>query len=79
MAIFDSNEKIEFLAIQSLDYDRYAFCLYFLERVDVDDALTSDRLYRRGWPKEKVLEHIRLLSGSHSDPQVATEFLKMAG
>jgi len=38
--------------------------------VDVYDALTSDRPYRAGWPKEKVLEHIRSLSGTHFDPQV---------
>jgi hypothetical protein len=36
MAIFDTSEKIEFLATQSLHYDRYVCCLYFLERVDVD-------------------------------------------
>jgi hypothetical protein len=36
MAIFDPNEKIEFLAGQCLNYDRYACCLYFLERIGVD-------------------------------------------
>jgi hypothetical protein len=36
MTIFDSSEKFEFLATQSLNYDRYTCCLYFLERVDVD-------------------------------------------
>ncbi|RPJ27518.1 MAG: PAS domain S-box protein [Chloroflexi bacterium] len=45
--------------------------------VDVYDALTSDRPYRAGWPKEKVLEHIRSLRGSHFDPQVVEAFLKM--
>jgi HD-GYP domain-containing protein (c-di-GMP phosphodiesterase class II) len=39
--------------------------------VDVWDALTSDRVYRAAWPKEKVLEHIRSLAGTHFDPQVA--------
>jgi hemerythrin-like metal-binding protein/PAS domain S-box-containing protein/putative nucleotidyltransferase with HDIG domain len=38
--------------------------------VDVYDALTSDRPYRKAWPEEKVLEHIRSLSGTHFDPQV---------
>jgi len=38
--------------------------------VDVWDALTSDRVYRAAWPKEKVLEHIRLLAGTHFDPEV---------
>jgi hypothetical protein len=36
MSIFDSNEKNEFLAAQSLHYDRYVDCQYYLERVDVN-------------------------------------------
>lgn len=36
MTIFKNNEKVEFLATQCLNYDRYCCCLYFLERVDVD-------------------------------------------
>jgi hypothetical protein len=36
MSIFDPNEKIEFLARQTLHYDRYAGRLYFLERVEVN-------------------------------------------
>ena len=36
MTIFDASEKVEYLAVQSLHYDRYAGCRYFLERVHVD-------------------------------------------
>jgi hypothetical protein len=36
MSIFATNEKLEFLATQSLHYDRYAECQYFLERVEVN-------------------------------------------
>jgi hypothetical protein len=36
MTFFNTGEKIEFLATQCLNYDRYSCCLYFLERVDVD-------------------------------------------
>ena len=36
MSIFDTNEKVEFLARQSLHYDRYAGRQYFLERVEVN-------------------------------------------
>ena len=46
--------------------------------VDVWDALRSDRPYRKGWPTEKVLEHIQALSGTHFDPQVVDVFLEMA-
>ena len=36
MTIFDSNEKVEFLAAQCLHYDRYVDCQCFLKRVNVD-------------------------------------------
>jgi len=35
MAIFNSSAKVEYLATQCLNYDRYSCCRYFLERVDV--------------------------------------------
>jgi HD-GYP domain-containing protein (c-di-GMP phosphodiesterase class II) len=44
---------------------------------DVYDALTSDRPYRAAWSKERALEYIRQLSGSHFDPRVAEAFLSM--
>ncbi|MEK6622213.1 MAG: HD domain-containing phosphohydrolase, partial [Planctomycetota bacterium] len=45
--------------------------------VDVWDALRSDRPYRKGWPEEKVREHIKSLAGTHFDPQVTEAFLKI--
>jgi PAS domain S-box-containing protein len=45
--------------------------------VDVWDALCFDRPYRRAWPMERVLDHIRALSGSHFDPDVVEAFLKL--
>ena len=45
--------------------------------VDVWDALRSDRSYRPAWPVHKVIEHIRSLSGTHFDPKVVEEFIKM--
>ncbi|HLO30415.1 MAG TPA: HD domain-containing phosphohydrolase [Anaerolineales bacterium] len=45
--------------------------------VDIWDALTSDRPYRTAWPKEKALEYIRTLNGSHLDPRVVEAFLTM--
>ena len=47
--------------------------------VDVWDALLSDRPYRNGWPKEKVLEEIKRLSGSHFDPESVALFFKIIG
>ena len=45
--------------------------------VDVWDALSSDRPYRPAWLMDRVLEHIRSLSGSHFDPQVVEAFLPL--
>jgi len=45
--------------------------------VDVWDALNSNRPYRPAWPKEKVIEHIRALSGTHFEPRVAEAFLNL--
>ena len=45
--------------------------------IDVYDALTSDRPYRRAWPKEKALAHIREQAGKHFDPAVVAKFLEM--
>jgi putative nucleotidyltransferase with HDIG domain len=44
--------------------------------VDVWDALQSDRPYRKAWPEEKALEHIKAGSGTHFDPEVVKVFLK---
>ena len=45
--------------------------------VDVWDALTSDRPYRRAWEREKVLAYIREESGKHFDPNVVDAFLQL--
>jgi putative nucleotidyltransferase with HDIG domain len=45
--------------------------------VDVYDALTSDRPYRKAWPEEKVLEHIKANIGTHFDPKAVELLLKM--
>jgi PAS domain S-box-containing protein/putative nucleotidyltransferase with HDIG domain len=45
--------------------------------VDIWDALGSNRPYRQAWPVEKILDHIKSLSGNHFDPQVVDIFLNM--
>lgn len=45
--------------------------------IDVWDALTSDRPYRKAWSREKTREHILAGSGSHFDPRVVEAFLQM--
>jgi putative nucleotidyltransferase with HDIG domain len=45
--------------------------------VDVWDALTSNRPYREGLPRDEVLARIKADSGKHFDPQVVEAFLQM--
>lgn len=45
--------------------------------VDVWDALTSDRPYRKAWSKKKALAYIREQKGKHFDPQIVPVFLSM--
>ncbi len=44
---------------------------------DVWDALTSDRPYRKAWPREKAIEYIRQQAGKHFDPEVVQIFLEI--
>jgi PAS domain S-box-containing protein len=45
--------------------------------IDVWDALNSDRPYRKAWPREKILDHIKEQSGKHFDPKVVEVFLDL--
>jgi PAS domain S-box-containing protein len=47
--------------------------------IDVWDALTNDRPYRKAWPAERALAEIRATAGSHFDPDVVEEFMHMMG
>lgn len=45
--------------------------------VDVWDALLSERPYRSAWKKETAVEFLRNNLGSHFDPVLGAEFLKL--
>jgi putative two-component system response regulator len=45
--------------------------------VDVYDALTSDRPYRKAWSREKALAYIQQQAGLHFDPEIVSAFLGM--
>jgi len=47
--------------------------------VDVWDALTSERPYRKAWSKEQAVEYIQEQSAIHFDPHIVIEFLKLIG
>ena len=45
--------------------------------VDVWDAVTSDRPYRKAWTREEAAQYIREQSGKQFDPHVVNVFLNM--
>ena len=45
--------------------------------IDVWDALTSDRPYRKAWSKEKTFAYIQEQAGEYFDPQVVDAFLSL--
>ena len=45
--------------------------------VDVWDAVTSDRPYRKAWGKEEAGQYIKDQAGKHFDPNVVNMFLNM--
>jgi len=45
--------------------------------IDIWDALLSDRPYRRAWPRKRVLEYLKEISGKQIDPNILEVFLKM--
>jgi len=47
--------------------------------VDVWDALSSDRPYRKRWPVQKVNAYLRSLSGIQFDPKVVEAFMTIFG
>jgi putative nucleotidyltransferase with HDIG domain len=44
--------------------------------VDVWDAITADRPYRKGWPRPQALNYIREQSGKYFDPKLVELFLQ---
>jgi len=47
--------------------------------IDVFDALTSDRPYRKAWSKEEALDYIQSQSGKNFWPDAVKAFLEMLG
>jgi diguanylate cyclase (GGDEF)-like protein len=45
--------------------------------VDIWDALSSDRPYRKRWPCDLVHNHLRTIAGTHLDPAVVEVFMRI--
>ncbi len=45
--------------------------------VDIWDALTNDRPYRKAWEKDRVVEYLLESAGKTLDPAAVSEFVTM--
>ncbi|MDO9300162.1 MAG: GAF domain-containing protein, partial [Anaerolineales bacterium] len=64
---------------QGLKGDQIPLSARIFAIVDVWDALTNDRTYRKRWTKQKARQYIKEQSGKYFDPQVVDVFLKQIG
>ncbi len=62
---------------RGLKGDEIPFSARIFAVVDVWDALTSDRPYRKAWPEDRVIAYIQEQSSKHFDPRVVKFFLKI--
>jgi PAS domain S-box-containing protein/putative nucleotidyltransferase with HDIG domain len=61
---------------RGLKKEEIPFAARIFAVVDVYDALTSDRPYRKAWAREKAFEYIRKESGRHFDPKMVERFFE---
>ena len=64
---------------QGLKGDRIPLIARIFAVVDVWDALTNDRTYRKKWTEQDTRQYIKEQSGKHFDPQVVEVFLEQIG
>ncbi len=62
---------------RGLKGDEIPFAARIFPVIDVWDALTSDRPYRKAMPHDEVRKLVRADSGKHFDPHVVEAFLKL--
>lgn len=69
---FDGSGYPQQLAGRAIPFEARLFAV-----VDVFDALTSDRPYRKSWTTEKAIDYIKEHSGTLFDPTVVDSFLAL--
>lgn len=62
---------------QGLKGEQIPLAARIFTTVDVWDALTSDRPYRRAWEKDKARAYIQGQKGKHFDPEVVEAFMEI--
>ena len=71
---WDGSGYPEGLANEEIPFPARIFAV-----IDVWDALSSDRPYRKAWPREKVLSYLQEQAGKEFDPKVVDAFLDLVG
>ena len=62
---------------QGLEREEIPLAARIFAVVDIYDALLNDRVYRKAWPEEKVIEYLKNAVGIELDPTVVEQFLEM--
>jgi PAS domain S-box-containing protein len=62
---------------RGLNGDQIPLAARIFAIVDVYDALTSNRPYRKAWSLEETLKYIRSMNGTHFDPTVVEWFFRV--
>jgi PAS domain S-box-containing protein len=62
---------------RKLKGEQIPFAARIFAIIDVWDAVTIDRPYRKGWTKTKALAHIKAQNGKHFEPRVVDAFLEI--
>lgn len=62
---------------QGLSGDQIPYSARLFAIVDVWDAITSDRPYRKAWTPDQALDYIRSERGRKFDPEIVDLFLKL--
>jgi HD-GYP domain-containing protein (c-di-GMP phosphodiesterase class II) len=62
---------------RGLKGDEIPFAAQLFSVVDVYDALTTDRPYRKAWDKERAMMYIQEQSGKYFSPQAVKAFFEM--
>ena len=76
--VFSHHEKYDGSGYPyGLKGDNIPLIARIISVADAYDALTNDRVYRKGISKESAIEEIKKNTGSHFDPEIVDKFLEL--
>ncbi|MGB3225934.1 MAG: HD domain-containing phosphohydrolase [Desulforhopalus sp.] len=68
-------KKIQLVCPDGLAGENIPLAARIVAICDVYDAVTSDRVYKKGWSHEEAVQMIRNNRGSHFDPVITDAFM----